>query len=104
MHPDVISEVERRRVDPQGPAKPPPGPVQQLTDMGDVLQSRFEPAADGLDPDAAVRVQQTVAIEDRKSADVRSPAQVVPQQQEAVRRGQAFQAGCIFHSHVPVPS
>src|SRR4029450_11851901 len=48
MDPDVVGEVEGGGVDPQGPAQPPPGPVQQLPEARDQLQPRLEVPTDGL--------------------------------------------------------
>ena len=84
MDADVVGEVEGGRVDPQGPAQPPPRPVQDLPEAGDQVESRLEPLADLLDPEAAVAVEQSGAVEDGERADVARPAEVVPRQEEDV--------------------
>ena len=63
MDPDVVGEVKGGGVDPQRPAQPEPGPVQQLPEPGDQVQSRLELAPDRLDPDPAVAVEQAGAVE-----------------------------------------
>jgi hypothetical protein len=84
VDPDVVGEVEGESVDPQRPAQSQPGPVQQLPEPGDQVQSRLELLADRLDPDPAVVVEQAGVVEDGQPADVGGPAIVVPQQQEQV--------------------
>jgi hypothetical protein len=54
---DVVGEVEGWGVDPQGPAQPKWGPVQALSEARDQVESRLEPLADLLDPEATVAVQ-----------------------------------------------
>ena len=100
---DVVGEVEGGRVDPQGPAQPPPGPVQALPEAGDQVQSRLELPADRLDPDATVAVEQAGAVEDGEPADIAGPAIVVLQEQEQVRRGQPFQERCLGHHLTLLP-
>jgi hypothetical protein len=51
-------------------------------------------AADVLDPDATLAVEQAGAVEDGEPADVAGPAEVIPQEQKHVRCGEAFQSGC----------
>jgi len=48
------------------------------------VQSRLEPLADRLDPDATVAVEQPGAVEDGEHTDVPGPAVVVPQEQVEV--------------------
>ena len=73
-------------------AQPQPGPVQQLPEPGDRVQSRLELRADRIDPDPVVTVEQAGAIQGGEPADVGGPAMVVPQQQEQVRRGSTVPA------------
>jgi hypothetical protein len=93
VDPDVVGEVEGRGVDPERPAQPSPGPVQQLPEARDQVQLRLQPPADLVDPDAAVTVQQPGAVEDGQHADVLGPAEVVRPQHEEVLRGQTVQHG-----------
>jgi hypothetical protein len=91
VDPQVVGEVEGGGVDPQGPAQPPPGPVQQLPEARDQLQPRLEVPTDGLDVDAAVGVEQPGAVQDGEHADVLGPAEIVRPQHEEVLCGQPFQ-------------
>jgi hypothetical protein len=69
-HPDVLGEVDGRGVDPQRPAQPERGPVQELTEA----RNQVEPAADHiaclLDQESAVGVQEPPAVEDDQRTDV----------------------------------
>ena len=80
MDADMVGEIEGGCVDPQGPAQPPSGPVQQLPEARYEVQSRLELPTDVLDLDAAVRVEQPGAVEDGEGADVAGPAEVVPRE------------------------
>ena len=95
VHSDVVGEVEGGSVDPQWPAQPQPWSVQQLPEARNQVQSRLEPPADRLNPDATVAVEQAGAVEDGEPADIGGPAIVVPQPQEQVRRGQPLQQTCL---------
>jgi hypothetical protein len=95
MDSDVVGEVKRGSVDPQWPTQPQPGPVEELSEPGDQVQSRLDPLPNHIDPDATIAVEQAGAIEDGEPADVARPAIVVPHQQEQVRRGQPFQTMCL---------
>jgi hypothetical protein len=55
-HPDVLGEIDRRRVDPQRPAQPEPRPVQQLPEAGNQVEPAPDLLAGRLDPEAAVGV------------------------------------------------
>ena len=90
VDPHVVGEVEGGRVDPQRPAQPPPGPVQQLPQARHQVQPRLQPPADLVDPDAAVTVQQPGAVKDGQHADILGPAEVVRPQHEQVLGGQPF--------------
>jgi hypothetical protein len=90
VDPDVVGQVEGRRVDPQRPAQPTPGPVQALPEARDELQPRLELLTDRLDPDATVAVEQPGAVKDGERADIPWPAEVVPPEGHEVLCGQAF--------------
>ena len=90
VDPHVVGEVEGGGVDPQRPAQPPPGPVQQLPQARHQVQPRLQPPADLVDLDAAVTVQQPVAVKDGQHADVLGPTEVVRPQHEQVLGGQPF--------------
>jgi hypothetical protein len=94
---DVIGEIEGRSVDPQRPAQPPPGPVEQLPEAGDQVQPRLEVSPDRVDPETTIVVEQPGAVEDGEPADVAGPAEVVPLQQEQVRRCQPLQHRPLRH-------
>jgi hypothetical protein len=64
LDPDVAGQVEGRRIDPQRPAQPPAGPVQQLPEAGDQVQLRLDRPAYRLDLEAARVVAQPGAIQD----------------------------------------
>jgi hypothetical protein len=100
---DVVGEVDGGGVDPQGPAQPQPGSVQQLPEAGDQVQPRLEPLADRLDPDVTVAVEQAGAVQDGEPADFVGPAIVVPQQHEQVGCGQPFQDTWLGHHLTLLP-
>jgi hypothetical protein len=77
VDPQVVGQVKGGGVDPQRPAQPPSGPVQQLPEARDQLQPRLDVPTDGLDPDAAITVQQPGAVQDGEGADVLGPAEIV---------------------------
>src|SRR4029453_10420851 len=102
MDPDVVGKVEGGGVDPQGPAQPPPGPVQQLPEARDQGQPRLQVPADGLDPDATVGFQQAGAVQDGERADVLGPAELVRPQHEQVLGGQTVYAAWLGHDIHPL--
>ena len=54
----MLGQVDRGGVDPQRPAQPEPGPVQQLPEPGNPMQPRPDLLAGRLDPEPAIGVQQ----------------------------------------------
>ena len=92
MDPNVVGDVKGGGVDPQWPTEPEPGPVQQLPEPGDQVQSRLDVLADHVDPDVTSPVEQAGAVQNGESTDGGAPAVVVPQQQEQVRGGHPVQA------------
>jgi hypothetical protein len=70
QHAHVVGEVDGRGVDPQRPAQPEPGPVQELTEAGDQVEPSGDLLACRLDPEATVGVQEPPAVEDGERADV----------------------------------
>ena len=101
---DVVGEIERRSVYPQGPAQAEARPVQQLPEARHQVQFRLEVPPYRVDTDATLVVEQAGAIEDGEPADVGGPAIVVPQQEEQVRSGQPFQQTGAGHDVTPLPA
>jgi hypothetical protein len=52
--------------------------VQDLPEAGQKVQSRLDPAADLVDPDPAVAVEQTGPVDNGNRADVPGPAESSP--------------------------
>jgi hypothetical protein len=102
IHPQVVGEVEGRRVDPQGPAQPPWRPVQALAEARDKREFWVQVPADLLEPDAPVVVEEPAAVQDGQRTDVLGPAELVEPQGYAVRAAQAVNAAWPGHDvHAP---
>jgi hypothetical protein len=79
LDPDVVAQIERRRVHPQRPAEASPGYIEDLTESREEMQPTFHRLLRGLDPKAAVGVEQASAVEDTHSTDVLRPNLIRPQ-------------------------
>jgi hypothetical protein len=81
----VITQVERRCIDPQRTAETSPRHVEHLTEPREEMQSTFDRLLRGLDPEAAIGIEETAAIENAQGTNVLRPHLVRPQDQLVVR-------------------
>jgi hypothetical protein len=79
LDPDVVAQIERRRVHPQRPAEASPGYVEDLSEPREEMQPAFHRLLRGVDPEAAVGVEQASAVQDTHSTDVLRPNLIRPQ-------------------------
>ena len=86
--PDVFGDVEGGSVDPQWPAQPESGPVQDLMEAGKEVRPSLDLLSGGLDPDATVRVEQASPVEDGERTDVLGPTLLFGPDQHEIGRGQ----------------
>jgi hypothetical protein len=79
LNTDVITQVERRCIDPQRTAETSPGHVEHLTKPGQEMQSTLDSLLRGLNSEAAISVEKAAAVEDTQSADVLRPHLIRPE-------------------------
>ena len=85
------------RVDPQRPAEAQSGPVQELAETRQKVQSRPHPLTNLIDPDPAGAVEQPGPVDNSEHPDVPRPAEIVAQNGVVIRRAQTLQGVCLGH-------
>jgi hypothetical protein len=75
--PDVVADIEGGGVDPQRPAPPETGPVNDLPESGKKMQPPFDVPPCGIDEETALSIRQPLAIEDGDGTDVLWPTLIL---------------------------
>jgi hypothetical protein len=83
-HAHMLSQVDRRRVDPQRPPQPEPGLVQQLPEPGNKLEPGLDMLLHPLNLEASLGIQQPPAIQDDQRTDVLGPPKLLGPQHHQI--------------------
>jgi hypothetical protein len=81
------------RVDPQRPAQAQSGPVDDLAEARQKVQSRLHPLTNLIDPNPAGAVEQPGLVDHGEGPDVPRPAEIVAQDGVVIRCSNAQEGG-----------